>query len=728
MQNLVAAGFAVWMLFLGPDPIRPRHQLRFGPPPPGYERITGEPVPGWTEAELSRGGSAMNWVELGPRPIEDEFWSGTDDASGRVVSIAPHPLDPDTVFIASASGGIWRTTDGGGFWTPISDDLPSLNHGCVALDPSAPDTVYAGTGEYTTLSTGDGMFRSDDGGASWLRVATAAEVGTTCSKIVVDPTDSDRVHMTGAAGYARTTDGGSSWSLRLAGRASDLAVDPSGTVVYIAQHGGGIFKSTDGGTSFTQSTSGLPASGFTRIVLTMAPSSAATLYAAFVSGGNILGLYRTTNSGASWSELTATPNFAAPQAWYDTFVAVDPTDPETVYAGGVFPTYAEAGVIKTTDGGASWSDVTCPTGCTNGTGNPHPDMHTLSFGADGRLWLGNDGGVWTSADGGASWVNTNNSLNLTQNYALALHPTDSAKMMTGTQDNGTAGRDTGMDEWTQIAAGDGGYLAYDFIDPNTRYTTYVYLTVFRLVGPTTTNITGPWGGDPANFIAPLVMDPNDSRTLLGGTNRIWRTENADGAANWTAISLALGDNVNAIAVAEGEPDSIYAGTDGGKVWATTDGTTWFDRSSGLPAGSVSDIAIDPDDSATAYVAYFNTSGPRLLRTQDRGLSWEDVTGSYPTSTAARALAVEWRNLPPSLYVGSGSGVYWSDDDGATWDRDGSDLPNVNVGDLALDAVNNTLTAATYGRGAWRADLSLPAEIFADGFESGDTSAWSTTVP
>ncbi len=728
MHGIAATGLAVWIMFLGPDPIRPRHQLRFGPPPPGYERITGEPVPGWTEADAFAGRSPMNWTDLGPRPIEDEFWSGTDLASGRVVSIATHPTDADTAYAASASGGVWKTTDGGALWTPLTDELPILNHGCVAVDPAAPDTVYAGTGEYTTLSTGDGLFRSLDGGASWVRLATAGEVGSTCSKVIVDPTDSDTLHVTGAAGYARSTDGGASWTLPLAGRASDLAVDPTGNVVYVAQHSGGIFKSTDGGASFNPSSNGLPASGFSRIVLAMAPSSPSVLYTAYTSGGNVVGTFRTANAGASWSSLPATPNFSSPQAWYDTFLAVDPSDADTVYAGGVFPTYAVAGVIKTTDGGGSWSDVTCPTGCVNGSGNPHPDMHTIAFGADGRLWLGNDGGVWTSSDGAATWLNRNATLNVTQNYAVALHPSDPSRVMTGTQDNGTVARDTGMDEWPQILAGDGGFLAYDFTDPNTRYATYVYLSVYRLVGTVVTNISGPWGGDPANFIAPLVMDPNDASTLLGGTNRIWRTFNADGAADWSDISSTLGSNVNAIAVAEGESDSIYAGTSGGKVWVTTDGATWFDRSAGLPSASVSDIVIDPTDSATAYVSFFSSSGPRLLRTTDRGLGWEDLTGSYPTGAAARAMAVDWQEAPPAVYLGSGAGIYWSFDDGATWDQDGSDLPNVNIGDLAIDRDLRTITAATYGRGAWRADLGAATTIFADGFESGDTSAWSATIP
>jgi len=728
MNAIVASSLALWMSVLAQAPEPSIQGQRMGPPPPGYERIVGEPVPGWRPTDIFRGRSAMNWMPLGPRPIEGEFWSGDSDASGRIVSIAPHPIDQDTAYAAAASGGIWKTTNGGTSWTPVSDELSVLNHGCVALDPSTPDTVYAGTGEYTTQSTGDGLFRSNDSGASWSQIADTTEVGSTCSKVIIDPTDSDTIHLTGAIGYARSTDGGATWSLPLPGRASDLAVDPTGALVYVATHSGGLSKSTNGGVSFSPLTTGLPGAGFSRIILTMAPGTPSTLYAAYVTGGSILGLFKTTNAGTSWSQLGATPNFASPQAWYDTFVAVDPSDADTVYAGGVFPTYAVAGVIKTTDGGSSWNDVTCPTGCTNGTGNPHPDQHTMAFGADGRIWLGNDGGVWTSSDDAATWDNTNSTLAVTQNYTVALHPTDDSMMMTGTQDNGTVGRDTGMDGWPQVVAGDGGYLAYDFNDPNTRYTTYVFLTVFRVIGGSVVDISGPWGGDPANFIAPLVMDPNDASTLAGGTNRIWRTHNADGAATWTAISPSLNGNVNAIAIAPGESDSIYAGTSTGRLWVTTDGASWAERTSGLPGGSLGDIAVDPDDSARAYVAFFNTSGPRVLRTEDRGLNWEDVTGTLVTGAAARALAVEWRNFPPTLYVGSGAGVYWSDDDGASWTKDGSDLPNVNIGDLVIDTATNTIVAGTYGRGAWRADLSPPTLVFADGFESGDTSSWSTTVP
>lgn len=697
--------YADWPDYL-PTPVRstPRdkNSPKFGPPPPGYIRITGEPVPGWKPSDMQRPAPSRNpWWQLGPRPIIDERWSGYDDASGRVVSIAPHPVDPDVVYIASASGGIWKTVDGGQLWEPLTDELPILNHGAVAVDPSNPDTVYAGTGEYTTQSQGDGLFRSTDGGQTWERIATTAQVGTTCTGVVVDPTDPQRIHVTGNAGYARTTDGGQTWSL-LGGDCSSLAVNPQDpNILYIAQYADGVYRSTNAGQSFTKlATLTGPMS---RIIITLAPSNPDVLYVALVYGSSLRAMYRSADGGDTWSRLGNTPDFPYPQAWYDCCLAVDPLDENVVYAGGVFPTYAVAGVIRSTDGGQSWTDITI-----DGQGGQlHPDMHWITFGPEHTLWVGNDGGVWKSADGGDTWINTNATLTVTQNYNIALHPTDPNRVMGGTQDNGTIERFDATADWPQVLSGDGGFMAYDQEFPERRYGTYVYLTVYRIDGDVWTDITGPWGADPKNFIAPLVMDPNDSSRLYGGTHRVWRTYNADTDADWVAISpdVAGGTTLNAIAVAPSDQNVIYTGSANGLVHVTLIGYwTWYNRSDGLPSGEISDIYINPTAAGTAYVAFFNTSGPRVLRTADYGVTWTDVTGTLPTGVAGRALEVDWRFDPPGLWLGSGSGVYWSYDHGQTWTKDGTDLPNVNIGDLQIDWARLTITAGTYGRGAWRRNL------------------------
>jgi photosystem II stability/assembly factor-like uncharacterized protein len=692
--------------------------MEMGPPPPGYWRIVGDGVPGWRPEDMHRGApdGPITWSRLGPRPIRNEYWSGTANASGRVVSIAPHPTDANTCYIASASGGVWKTTDGGLNWTPLTDELSNLNHGAITLDPSDPNVVYVGTGEYTTSSGGDGLFRSMDAGANWTRIATTSQVGSNVSKVAIDPTNPQAIHVTGSSGYARSTNGGSSWTFGLAGAASDLLVNPTDPqTVFVGRANDGVYRSTNGGGTFTRLSGGLPSTGVRRVVLAMARSNPSVVYCAITNtNSGLLGMYKTTDGGNTWALLSATPDFPSPQAWYDCCVAVEPTDENTVYAGGVFPAYAVAGIIKTTNGGASWTDITVRPG-----GQVHPDEHTLAFGAGAPavLWVGNDGGVWKSTNAGSSWTNCNATLEVTQHYAIALDPTNPGKVAAGTQDNGSVARDLLTDAWPQTVAGDGGFCAVDFNTPTRRYFTYVYLTIFRLNGTSQSNITGPWSSDPANFISPLVMDPNTPTTLLGGTNRVWRTTNASSSPpTWTAISTSIvagSGTLNAIAVARGFSNTIYTGSSGGKVFVTTDASMWNDRSVGLPTGQISDIILSPADPATAYVAFSNSSGPRVLRTINSGMNWTDVTGALPSGVRAKALEVDWRFSPPDLYVGTGAGIYWSFNGGQTWTKDGTDLPNVNIGDLAIDPVRNTITAGTYGRGAWRANLRTPSACYAN---------------
>lgn len=697
---------------------REGRKCKFGPPPPGYWRIVGEPVLDWRPGRTA-GPAGAEWQLLGPRPITHEYWSGDDDASGRVVDIAPHPTNANVVYIASASGGVWKTVDAGQTWIPISDELASLNHGAIALDPSDPNVLYAGTGEYTTNSAGGGLFRSVDGGMNWTQVATTQQVGSRCSGVAVDSTDPNVIHVTGNTGYKRSINGGASWNSILSGSASDVAVNPlDPNFVYVARHGDGVYRSVNRGQSFTELTNGLPSNGQQRIVLAFSRSDPNVLYAAITNDDSgLLGLYRTGDGGDSWVQRPNTPNFPYPQAWYDLFLGVDPSDPNVVYGGGVFPTYAVAGVIKSTDGGKSWTDITFD----QDGRQVHPDQHAVAFGPDGTVWIGNDGGVWKSVDGGAHWINCNETLAITQNYNVALHPDDPNRLMTGTQDNGTVGRVSGLLEWPQLVGGDGGFLTYDFAYPQRMYTTYVYLTVYRLDPLGSDEISGPWGNDARNFIAPLVMDPSDSRTLLGGTNRVWRTANASTGANWTAISsseVGGGSALSALAVAPSDSAVIYTGSNNGRVWVTVnDGEDWENRSTGLPGVDVSDIVVHPADSAVAYASFVTNGGSRVFRTGNHGVNWTPATGDLPSGVRPTALAVDWRFDPPYLYVGSGAGVWESANGGATWVKDGADLPNVNIGDLAIDVERNTITAATYGRGAWRKPLAsapCPGDLDGDG--------------
>lgn len=708
---------------IGPTPRRIAHDFapdrrRMGPPPRGYWRLRPDPAPEWTDGQPGMPAPSLlpTWSFRGPRPIANEYWSGNANASGRVVSIAPHPTDPNIVYIGTASGGVWKTVDGGVNWAPLTDALPVLNHGAVALDKLDPNRVYAGTGEYSLYTPGDGLFRSLDAGATWTRIATVAQVGSSTSRVAIDPTNSNNLHVTTTAGYTRSTNGGATWTRVINGACSDLVVHPTTpAIVYVARSGDGIYRSINGGLGFSRLGGGLPAAnlGQDRISVAIAPSNPSVMHASYVDAATsgLFGHYKSTDGGTTWSVVQA-PDYLEPQGWYDQMLGILPSNENTVFAGGVFP-YSSAtfGVVRTTDGGTTWSDVTI--GSTGA--RVHPDQHAIAFGPTGTVWVGSDGGVWRSDNLGQSWTNTNATLAVSQLYNIGLHPTNAQQIVGGTQDNGAILR-TANDSWSQVLAGDGGFCLFDAADPTRQYITYIYLEVWRRTPSGYVEITGPWGSDPREFIAPLVADPSNSNVLLGGTNRVWRTQNASTNATWTAISPAFSSTLTALAVAPSNSNVYWAGAANGELRVSTDGgATWILRSAGLPAGLISDICIKPTDPLSAIVTFDNPSGNRVMRTTNGGVSWTSSAPGLPTGLSVKAAAIDWRFPALVQYVGTGAGVYVSETGGLTWVKNGNDLPNVVVGDLAIDRVNNTIVVATYGRGAYSSPMTPCGPSVAYGF-------------
>ena len=697
----------------------PRKRKGMGPPPYEYWRIVGEPMPeaAYALEPAVAAVASMSWTFVGGKPVRNEYWSGNRDAGGRVVSIACHPTNAAVAYAASASGGIWKTTDSGANWTPLTDGQASLNHGMVALDRNFPDTVYAGTGEYTTGSSGAGLLRSLDGGATWSLLSSAT--GTNCSGLHVTPgtsaTAPAAIHVTGISGYRRSTNGGQSWSSLISSNCSSLAVDPVNPQrVFVAVYGSGIRRSTDGGASFMTLSGGLPTSGFSRIVLAIAASDPQVLYAAYVnpSTSGLLGLYRTVDGGDNWTRLNATPDFPKPQAWYDLSVGVDPANPNHLFCGGVSPIYATAGVIESVNGGQSWTEIS------GSGGQIHPDQQWVAFGADGTPWFGCDGGVWRRV--GGQWVNCNATLAAIQNYTINQHPADPNRMMGGTQDNGSAGTSDGSLGWPQITTGDGGFGAYDPSTLTRLYATYVYLRVYRVSGSVTSDITGPWTGDSREWIAPIVLDPNSATRLYAGSNRLWVNVAASTSATWTAIStssVADGGTVTAIEPVAGRPGVVWVGNSAGGVWRTLDGGTNWARMRTADGVYITAIDAQPGTDSVAFISRNTSSGSRLLRTAN-GTTWASASGSLPSGVSATALAIDWGRGTPAAYVGSGSGVYATWDGAVTWVKDGQEFPNVNIGQLEIDAQRRTIIVGTYGRGAWRSPMPLTADLNLDGAVTG----------
>lgn len=420
------------------------------------------------------------WSPIGPQPILTSIYAG-NSASGRVTALVVNPMNASIVYMGAAQGGVWKTTQGAvpnAVWTPLTDTLASLSMGALAVDPATCtrtgcNTIYAGTGEEDFSGDsyfGAGIFKSIDGGQTWTKLPgtitnvtgitsftgpfDSAVGGAHFSSLAIDPNNSQVllaavqifVNVNGgvSSGIYRSADGGNTWTnVRGGGAGIDIAADPGHAGTFYATLGSpagsssnGIYKSTDDGMTWS-AISGTGASsvpsgtGAGRIALAFAPSSSGpgTLYAGVqdpTPGPNLnglLGLFKSTDGGATWTNLTTAPKYCSPQCWYDNVIRTQPNDPSgnTVYVGGSADSGGSfATLYRSTDGGSTWTNVSADAG---GAPLIHTDMHALAFAADSSvLYIGNDGGVWATSDlptsGSAipNWTNLNETLQITQFY------------------------------------------------------------------------------------------------------------------------------------------------------------------------------------------------------------------------------------------------------------------------------------------------------------------------
>jgi photosystem II stability/assembly factor-like uncharacterized protein len=660
--------------------------------------------------------------------------------SGRVAAVAADPHDANTVYIAAAGGGVWKTTDGGTSWGPLTDNQPTLFMGAIAVAPSDPSTIYAGTGEANNSGHsfyGRGVLKSTDGGESWTLLGNAQFNRKTISRIVISPTDSNTVYIavgsggvngvSGSTGIWKSTDGGITWADTTTGITtmaaySDVAMDPLNPQTLYAAVGAfrgsaanGVYKTNDAGLSWSLLGGGLPSgSNFGNTKIAIAPTDPQTVYVSMAApfpSGNLFAVLKTVDGGSNWTSLTNVPNYLGTQGWYDTTLAVDPLDASTVYAGGQYS------VIRSPDGGATWSDISVDS---NGHG-PHVDHHGIGFDAAGRLLDGNDGGIWR-LDNKAPirWANLNAGLAITQFIGIALHPGNAAVAFGGSQDNGTE-MTTGSSAWTEIANGDGGFVRIDWQNPETIYGETQrsgangtagndFLSRSDNGGLSWTAETGGIDpSDPSNFYIPYIIDPSRPSRLLLGTNRVYESTNR--AEHWVAISTPDMDGwvgssiIDSLAVAPGDGNTIYVAA-GSNLFVTNDGgLSWSQRS--IPGAShIAAILVDPANREIAYAAHDQFGGGHIFRTTDGGISWSDISGNLP-DLPAYTIALG----PDTIYLGNDDGVYFSTDLGTSWNRLGDGLPNAQVRELVLNPALGILAAGTHGRGMWELNLGGTATHF-----------------
>lgn len=673
----------------------------------------------------------------------DWTFIGPLNTGGRITDVAISPVNDDHLYVATAVGGIFRSYDKGANWTPIFDDIAKPSIGNIAIAPSNAQRIYVGTGEANGSATdgayfGDGIYRSDDGGDTWTNVGLpdSNHIG----RIVVDPTDPDRLFVAATGqlygtnaerGIYRSTDAGTTWEKVLyisdSTAAIDVVLNTTNTdILYAAMwertrlpwqrsYGGltsAIHRSMDGGDTWSElgAAHGLPAPDDQtgRIGLAISESDPATVYARFTTNeitNEFDGLYKTSDNGDNWSLVTlgALNGIDANFGWYFGNVRVSPIDPEEVYVIGFE-------LAKTTNSGGSWQTA-------NGM---HVDHHALEYSRANPDFIlaGNDGGAYYSENGGSSWTKFLN-LPITQFYNIEVDYSHPERLYGGTQDNNTIRTLTGSSgDWNPILGGDGFHVNVDPNDNNHVFAESQNGNLKRSTngGSSFQNGTnGISGSDRNNWNTPVILSPFSPDKMYYGSNKLYTSTRA---VSWTAISPDLTDGqhpsgslsygtLTAIAASYDNLETIYTGSDDGNVNVTFDGgTNWTNISAGLPDQYITSLAMIPGDDMTTYVTLsgFKTLDyvPHVFKTTDGGQNWTDISSNLPSIPVNDIITYPSEGL---LFIATDMNVWYSENDGASWDILGNNLPFSNVMDLKLHQPTQTLYAGTFGRAMHSYDLS-----------------------
>jgi photosystem II stability/assembly factor-like uncharacterized protein len=623
----------------------------------------------------------------------------------------------------------------------LTDDLSSQAIGSFSTDPSDQDVILVGTGE-PGVRGGTGLYLTDNGGDSWFSIAMSPQPEA-FFRIRHDPYEEHIVYAATTEGFFRLTDRGVRWTRTLTGMVSDIAINPWNTsVVHAVVWGGGYFRSTNYGITWTEHTIGLPTAHRGRGAIALAPSLPSRIYLAYSNVDDrhsVLGVYQSSDAGTSWVNVTPSSNYMGRQGWYNNVLTVDPDDRDTVYAGGVR-------LMKTTDAGSTWAEVW--------DADLHADYHAFAWSSDGtRLYAGHDGGYSMTSDGGATWTSDSNILPITQYYHIDTHPAGGGVFGGATQDNGAPVTNDGGAHWVNATVSDAGGFV---INPNNPSTLWCTLGVyggdwaFERLRSTDSGIN--WtrinSGIPASpqWFPQLRHDQDDPGVLFTESNGAVYSSN-DGGSTWSLyFGAQFSITVRDLAVTRwGWPNgrTVYVclrtTTPGNRLWVATwslsGGTTWSERSGGLPAGvEVRRVVPDPANSSRAYALMngLGNAGNKVFLTTSRGTSWINITGDLPDVPVSDLVVhPDDNNI---LFLSSEFGCFRSTTGGTHWETWNNGMPNgAIVTDLATLDFRSTgdgfwVVAGTYGISIWRREISgADPAIFNDGFETSNTTRWSSTV-
>lgn len=670
------------------------------------------------------------------KEFEWEF-VGPTNIGGRITDIEMPENQSDVIYIGAATGGVLKTDDSGESWMQLFHDIPTISVGDIAIDPQNSNVLYVGTGEANSSSfsfLGSGVYKSTDAGQTWSfsGLANSAYIG----RMIVDHTNSSRVYAAASGllfspnedrGIYRSDDGGENWEQVLfvsdTTAAIDLVQHPLDPDILYAGfwertrglttrrsfgQTTGIYKTTDGGDTWEELTNGLPDPLMEkgRPGITISKSNPNVLYVMYDMPDQETWVFKTEDGGDNWTQVDNgyLYSMGSTFGWYFGQIRVHPEDENVVFALGQY-------MYRTTNSGNSWVNID--------NSGVHVDHHAMFFDLNsGKTYLGNDGGLYWTTNFGNSWNKINN-LPITQFYAYDVSETNQDFQVGGTQDNNsirTIGGDT--EDWEAVLGGDGMYNRINQQDNDIAWAEYQYGNLYRSFNaqdnyPNYNYVGWQMESDRKNWSAPLELVPDQNQIAYFGSYRVWKT--IDNGNNWTSVSGDLtqgGSNyfhsIACLAVSTINTDYVLAGSADGMVHISLDaGDSWSNISSGLPERWITDVYFDPQEENTIYATIsgfrWDEALPHIYKSTDLGVTWESISGNLPE------IPINQMEIDPddseNIIIGTDAGIYMTTNGGDLWKSISGNLPMVPVVSFKLIPQTKDLYAATYGLSTWKINLN-----------------------
>lgn len=636
--------------------------------------------------------------------------------AGRANTVRFDPVNPNSLWVNTPDGGVWRTTNNCNTFYNTTDQLSVIGTSDIVFDPTNAQIAYLAMGDADAGdSYSSGVLKTTDGGATWNPTGLVWTVnqGRLIYRLLINPLNKNEIFAATNVGLYRTTNAGANWSVAFGSGTSfkDIEYKPGDTTTIYLVSSGNFYQSTNGGTSFTNITAGLPTSGAcNRLAIAVTPANPNYVYVVGSSSSNsgFYGFYQSTNSGTSFTLKASTPNLlgwasagndAGGQGWYTLSIAASPTNANEVVVGGV-------NIWRTMNGGTNWSLFAHWTA----TGAPyvHADIHDLIYKNGTTLYECTDGGLFFTSNSGTSQAAINGNMAIAEIYRIGGSSNTYSLAITGHQDNGT-NKFTG--NWNGSMGGDGMDCFIDRTNDNVMYGEQYNGSFNRSTnggntwGAITTGLTGSGA-----WVTPWHQDPQVANTLYGGRQEMFKSTNQ--GTNWAQIgTMGGGGQVVEFAVAPSNPQYIYV-IKGNTLYKTTNGGgTWSNATGSLPVGSaqMTYLAIEDVDPNSVWVTFSGYSaGNKVYKTTNGGTTWTNYSTGLP-NLPTNCIAYQ-NSTSDVVYVGCDVGIYYRDSLAASWIPYNTGLPNVSVRDLEIFYPLGKIRAATYGRSVWEADLYNPGTL------------------